>query len=393
MPQNMLSDEVVESIAAQMALRMSAVETQLLKTIGRRIREIGMILPSDATRLAALRDIGADIAKINAFLRRQTQLNQAELDTIYKAAAKANERFNRRFYQARGISAIPFEKNVVLQNLVAAESQITAQAFANISQSTVIAGGQDDTFVPIAEGYQQIVDRAITAARNGISSYNESMRDALKTLARSGIQTVEYASGQHRRVDSAVRMNIVDGVRAVNQKVTEMAGKQFGADGIELTAHNTCAPDHLPMQGRQFSNDEYAKLQNQQPSKDYQGRTYDAIQRPIGMWNCRHFAYPIILGVSKPIHSDEELDRLKQINETTVRINGKDYTPYEASQLMRKVETEIRKAKNEATLYEASGDTQAETAAKQRVRELENAYDGIAKQADMRKKYARIKAV
>ena len=38
-------------------------------------------------------------------------------------------------------------------------------------------------------------------------------------------------------------------------------GQKFGADGVELSAHAICAPDHLAVQGRQFSNEEFDKMQ------------------------------------------------------------------------------------------------------------------------------------
>jgi hypothetical protein len=38
---------------------------------------------------------------------------------------------------------------------------------------------------------------------------------------------VEYASGYTRRLDSAVRMNVLDGVRQLNQGVRKITGEQF----------------------------------------------------------------------------------------------------------------------------------------------------------------------
>jgi phage-related protein len=37
-------------------------------------------------------------------------------------------------------------------------------------------------------------------------------------------------------------------------------GEQFGSDGIELSAHAISAPDHVNVQGRQFSNAEFNKM-------------------------------------------------------------------------------------------------------------------------------------
>ena len=39
-----------------------------------------------------------------------------------------------------------------------------------------------------------------------------------------------------RRVDTAVRMNVLDAMRRMNQRVMEELGRQFGADGVEIDA-------------------------------------------------------------------------------------------------------------------------------------------------------------
>lgn len=97
-----------------------------------------------------------------------------------------------------------------------------------------------------------------------------------------------------RRIDSAARQNVLDGISYIAQETAKSNGEKFGADGYEISAHATCAPDHLPYQGKQYTKAQFDKLQA-------------GLKRPIGQWNCRHLIYPIILGVSAPAYSDEEL--------------------------------------------------------------------------------------
>ncbi len=72
-------------------------------------------------------------------------------------------------------------------------------------------------------------------------------------LNESGIRRVEYESekGRHhsQRLDTAVRRNLMDGVRQVSMNVQDEIGKEFGANGVELTVHAYPAPDHAPIQG------------------------------------------------------------------------------------------------------------------------------------------------
>ena len=390
----MPSDDTIRNIADRMAKRLADVETMILRMIGNRVREVKQLLPSDARAIARLRDIGGDVGQINAYLQRQTQLNQAELQDVYRQAAEENLYFAKRYYDAQNIPYIPYKDNVPLQRIVKAQAEITAGTFENLSRNTVInAGGLDrkDAFMPIQPAYNKIVDDAITAVQTGVKDYNKATYGIVNKLAQSGLQTVEYASGLKRRADSAVRMNVIDGVRAVNAGVDRQIGKEIGANGYELSAHMTCAPDHLPMQGRQFSQLEFDKLQTGQDSTDYQGHSYEAIKRPFMMWNCRHFARSCLLGIDSPVWTDEKLEQLKQDNEQKIEINGKEYTPYEASQLMRKMETNIRKAKNQCVTFDAAGDPDAAREARTKVTTLTQAYQTIAQKANMRMKYARIR--
>ena len=73
-------------------------------------------------------------------------------------------------------------------------------------------------------------------------------------------------------------------------------------------------------------------------------------------YGCLHFKTPIICGVSEPRHSPEELKRLNERNTRTFNINGKEMTGYEASQAMRRLETEVRKQKDIRTIARESGD-------------------------------------
>lgn len=388
----MLSQETLDRLADRLAKRYSAVEAKALQLVAQRVKAIGRILPSDATRLARIRDIGGDMALFRAYLMEVTDLSAAEVDALFQAAADENQRFARAYYEAQGKPYVPYDDNVPLKRSVAAQEEITLGELDNISRTTVANAGYGDKedFVPFDVAYQRIVDEAITAVQSGVEDYNSVMRDRLRALAQGGIQTVEYASGHTRRMDSAMRMNLLDGVRAINQAVADQIGAEIGADGYEISAHTTCATDHLPVQGRRFSKAEYDKLQNGLPFKDEKGRSYKAIRRPIGLWNCRHHATPVILGLSKPTYTDDQLDKLREDNEVKIEIGGKEYTAYEASQLMRGVETEIRKAKNEALIFEVSGDTVGANAARRKVRDYTSAYKSISDAANQRMKYARI---
>lgn len=109
--------------------------------------------------------------------------------------------------------------------------------------------------------------------------------------------------------------------------------------------HAISAPDHMYFQGHQFSNEEFNKMQSGQSCTDVNGREYEGFERPIGEWNCKHFDFPIVIGISEPTYSDEQLENLRENSRKK----------YGATQEMRKRETEIRRLKDRRMAYSASG--------------------------------------
>ena len=115
------------------------------------------------------------------------------------------------------------------------------------------------------------------------------------------------------------------------------------ADGWEISAHANSAPDHEPIQGQQYSDADYTALNN-------------SLVRRIGTLNCGHAAFPIILGVSIPQYTPEELEKFRTDNATGIDYQGRRYTGYEATQVQRKVERAIRTQKRRIIIDEATGD-------------------------------------
>ena len=75
-------------------------------------------------------------------------------------------------------------------------------------------------------------------------------------------------------------------------------------------------------------------------------------------WNCRHGFFPFFDGISVRAYSDNEL---RELDEHKVRYNETDYTDYEASQIQRKLERDIRAQKRmilkiDSEMKEAGGE-------------------------------------
>jgi hypothetical protein len=128
-----------------------------------------------------------------------------------------------------------------------------------------------------------------------------------------------------------------------------------GADGWEISAHDHCAEDHEGVQGRVFASGEFEKLQSGAVAEDAEGGRRQ-LRRPVGKWNCRHIAYPVILGVSEPAHGAGRLEEIRRRSEAGVEFRGKRMTLYEATQRQRRLETEMRRERGRlACVREVAG--------------------------------------
>lgn len=364
----MLSEDTTQNLVQPIVTRQEQINTFVIKTICDRIKEIGSLLPSDAYKFQQMLHQGGDVRKINKEIARQTGLQVNDIKRLIRKVALDNYKDVKPFYDYRKQPYIPFTKNKELMTVVKSIANQTADSYVNMAkaQAFMIRDLKDPKKLiptPISETYYSVIDEAVQAAQSGVIDYNTAIRRTLKQLADSGLRYVTYnpESGRtySQRMDTAVRRNILDGIRAINQGVQDETGRQFGADGKEITVHDYPAKDHAPVQGHQFSNEEYEKLQGEEDVSfhDKDGITFSHFDRHIGTLNCRHFTFSIILGVARPLYSEKELQEILNRNEEGYTLpNGKHFTMYECTQKQREFETRIRKAKDGQVAAMSAGD-------------------------------------
>lgn len=353
-----MTDSQIDALIEIFQARMQKVADEYLKRMGQQVREIGEIIPSDQKRIVQMKKLDANIAYIQREIAYAADASIDDVARIFEAIAQENARFAEAYF-GPGVST------ETLMQSVRAQLEVTAGEMANLSRTTVVSSI-----------YRDVIDRGIQAAQAGVEDYRSAMRRALREASAEGLR-VKYASGLTRRLDSAVRMNVLDGIHALNQANMDAIGSAFGADGVEISAHPMCAEDHLPYQGRQFTNAEFAELQ-------------DSLPRPIGMWNCRHIAYPILLGISLPAHSAQELEEYRSGSTEQIEIDGAAHSRYEWTQVQRAIETAVRYKQDEITLAKAAGDDVLVRDARRKIRELDSYYSKISEAAGTPKRRERM---
>lgn len=358
----MLSVSTIDKLAQPIVTRQEQINIYVLKKIAKRIKEIGELTPSDTRTLEQMVKNGSDVREINETLARMSQLQVSDIKAIIKSAAILDYADVKPFYDYRQKPYIPFEQNIQLRRIQNAIANQTANNYLNLARTQAFML-KDSTgkLKPstVTETYYKAVDKAIQAVETGTIPFQEAMRETMQELIDSGLRSVDYASGYHRRMDSSVRMNILDGIRQLAIEMQDEVGKQFGSDGREITVVMNPAPDHAPVQGRQFTNAEFEKMQSVQDFQDVSGKKFPAMERAIGIWNCRHIAYSIILGVMKPNYTEQQLQKILDDNEKGYTTkDGKHFTMYECRQYQRQVETQIRRFKDGQIAAKAAGDTE-----------------------------------
>ena len=395
----MLSQEVEERLAEHLTARIEEANSYILKRIGEAIKEISTLTPSQAYQIAQILKYGGTYNEIAKELARVSGKNVQDIYKIFEEVAKNNKQFAKQFYKYRGIDYIPYKKDIALQNMVKSIGDITAEAYINISRTRGIGflfEGLDGqlSFKNIQESYYEIIDRGILSISQGKETFQTEMRRIMKQLGNNGV--VLYDNGRTRRLDSAVRMNLLDGIRQVSNETAQRFAQEYNADGIEISVHSNPAIDHADVQGRQFSNEEYKKLSDGEVAKDYKGisrqlgHSKNGSYRHISEYNCYHKIFPIVLGVSKPEYTDKQLKEIQEKNEQGFEFEGKHYSNYEGTQLQRKIETEIRKAKDTQILARASGDDELVEESQARISLLTKKYNKLCQESGLQPKKIRM---
>lgn len=374
-----LSSDTYEDLFAEYIDRIEEINESYIRKMAEHIRDIGQMTASDVDRLEAMRRCGRDMAQVERQIREASGIysSQREWNKVVKATTNSGITF---LNDVLGAGTIKLEDNKGLQlRLAALLEQTRTFNFGNFSNTTVVSAP-----------YQNAIDKAILAVQSGTTDYYSAIRGTVRQTCQEGLIVlqdeqdhkrrlgqqsgiVRYSSMHTRRLDTAVRQNILDGVRQISQQQMKLIGEELRADGWEISAHMLCAEDHVDYQGEQFTKSEFDALQR-------------SLRRPFGEWNCRHMWWPVFIGISRPTHTREELEQYKNYSREQITIvsdDGKEITRsrYEWTQEMRRLETAIRYESDVNYAADIMKDIDLKRQCSERMRRYEAAYEKISKSA------------
>lgn len=369
----MLTAEQIAALRDAAARIADPITDYLLRDIARRIAEAGQLTSTAQLQVWRVQNLGLSQKEIERALEKLLQRSRQEIARLlYQSAQSGYDLDIRRFPT---VDAIPFAENEPLQQIVSAAVKLAQKDFTNLTQTL----GMVDPFgnaLPLQDAYRACTDFAFKQVITGAASYTQAIREATRHLASKGVRVIDYESGVSTSLEAAVRRNIMGGLGLMQEQISQHTYDTLGCDGWEITAHANSAPDHEPIQGRQYSDAAYQALNN-------------SLRRRIGTLNCGHAAFPIILGVNRPQYTPEELEKLRTDNEKGVTVDGVHYTGYQATQMQRQLERAIRAQKRKVTVDRAAGDKERLAQDQTKLTILRQRYEEFSNAAGLRTQYER----
>lgn len=378
----------------------AGLENDIMNDIIRRIAETGEITRTADWQLNRLYNMGADKTDIKKHIQEALNLSDTEIEQLYSDTLKEGYLRDESLYRAVGQEFIPFEENMALQQLIEATKQQTAKQLKNITRTMGFAVKQPNgrkTFKTVDDYFKDTMDNAFMHVLNGTFDYNSIIRKVTDEMTRSGVRSINYDSGISTRIDVAARRAILTGVNQVTSKINSDNMQKLDTEFVETSWHSTARPTHQVWQGRVF----YWDRANPNAEKIEAGVLYKSFIRETGYGevdglcgaNCRHTFYPFIPGISVRTYTDEQLEELNRQENEKKEYNGKEYNKYEATQYQRRLETSMRKYRQDISLLKQSGladDSDEVIAARCKYQTLSRKYSDFSKKMGLREHRDRI---
>lgn len=368
-----LNPNLLSSLPDSLVDMYGLVEIDILQDMARRISTYDYFIPAALHQNQKLQELGMMQEDIIARLAAITGQTQAEIvDLLSEASAEAIEDDVEYYTRAEVYEPSKVNTEALHAQLNSGLLQ-TEQAFFNITRTTANTASKQ---------FERALDRAWTQINTGGFDPTTAIRQAITDLSEAGVGSIEYKSGRIDNIEVAVRRAVVTGANQTAMRTQEVLADELEIDLVEVTAHGGARPAHAKWQGQVFSRKGRVTID---------GVTYEDLAKATGYGradglggiNCRHNFHPYVPGTSRA-YSEKDL---KALEEKKIEYNGEKYTEYEASQIQRRIEREIRKQKRTVEALESVG--QDASAERKKLRDAQKSYTDFTDQTGMRKQSAR----
>lgn len=377
--------EVLDALPEELAELFRGLEDTLLDEICSRLALKDQLNEVTVQAIRALRSHGIDLEDIEKAIRKTTGISEKKLKELLDDVVERNQRYYTDLIDLAHVTQP--ETLVSVEDTWAIYEQ-TKQTMRNLTRSMGFLVDAGRTMLPPAKAYQWALDNATMQIQSGAISYNQAIKSSVQQLA-GGLKVVNYESGHVDNIDVAVRRAVMTGVNQICDQYTNQSAEYLETRYFEVSAHSGARdkPGTSPWSSH----------------KDWQGKVYYQSESgepdPLGLYddlvettgygyvdgltgaNCRHHKYPYVPGVSERTYTDEQLEHIDDGLGCT--FDGKTYTAYEATQMQRRIERQIRAQKKLRNAYKEAGLSEDVTAANIKLRRLNAEYSRFSKAAGL----------
>jgi len=324
----------------------SAAESSILDDMARRISTYDFYIPAAQYQEEKLAMMGMTHSQIVSELSKRAKMASAEIERIIEEGVETTLQNDAPVYKRAG-KEMPDKMSAELLSIIKSGKSQTAGTFKNLTRTTANTATKQ---------FENALDLAWLQVSTGAMDSGAATRQAIKTLCRSGVQSITYPTGHTDSLDVATTRAIRTGVNQTALKSQIQFASELDHDLVETTAHAGARPSHAMWQGKAYSltgkTHGYAKLSTATGYGTGDG---------LGGWNCRHSFYPWSEEMGSTYKQDELADYEKP---NAVEYNGKKMSLYEAEQKQREIERTIRRWKREKNAMTAAGEDTSESIAK-----------------------------
>lgn len=328
----MLTEQDFLKIEKQANALYESLELQIIEEIATRIANFGYANTVVINDLKIAREMGFLYQDIVKLVAKEAGKSEEQIAQIFNDAGAKTIASDDEIYKEAGLNPAPIKQSVGIQQTMNATIQRTLGNLQNLVMTTA-ATTQTQFYNAMNKAYMEV--------STGVKSYTQSILDAVKDISSQGAY-ITYPSGRRMSLESAVRMNIITSINQNCGKLQELRADEMGCDLMEITAHSGARPSHAEWQG---------KIVSRSGKKGYLSLDNIGYGTATGFKgiNCRHDWYPYYKGSSRT-YSEEQL---KELQNETITYNGKKISKYDATQIQRRMERQIRSDKKELVGYQA----------------------------------------
>lgn len=346
----------------------------VIEDIARRLSRLNMLTSTSVWQMNRLIAAGKVYDKALEELAKLTGVSKEELRRAFGKAGVRTLEYDDAIYRKAGFEPLPLELDRPMMEVLAAGYKKTMGHLINLTRTTALTA---------QTAFIESSDMAYMQVSTGAFDYDTAIKNAVIEVADRGLTVIYYPTGHRNQMDVAVRRAVLTGVSQTAAEVQLRRMEEMGISYVAVSAHVGARNEgEGPMNHESWQGKIYAIDGPKDGYEDFVTTTGYGTGEGLHGWNCRHSFYPFIPGISpEPVLTPEAYAG------KTVTYNQAKVDFYRATQMQRRIERKIRKAKREKMALEAAGLDPG--SANQKIRELWAEMRDFIKQTGLKRHYER----